>query len=373
MMTHGERQYVCAVEGCGKRFLDNSKLKRHQLVHTGEKPFKCEVCGKCFSLDFNLRTHLRTHTGEKPYICTFAGCGKRFTQSSNLTAHEKTHLNKDNAILRHMKSRQKLANAVNRKQERGIKPPSNDTQRNSNSVHVVGGNSTGSNLHNPELGGAFGLVLNKDNDIEVRKGGALFSITYTKNEQFKSHNEIFEKLNNEDKETIKKKQDEPTNTEDDAKNIKQDGIYIDKNEKLIGIKKVYEFPDPPKPLTPKSYYPRKLPLNLSDSLKESRLFMSHEEYKSSSFHHLNPSLSMPNFGPPLLPSNTKQPPDMDPEMVKLIKENQMKHLQTYNDVKYTTSDNGIYTVPEYPNHPIHLDPEITSKIQQKRKVEESKV
>jgi hypothetical protein len=90
-MTHGERQFVCEVQGCGKRFLDNSKLRRHMLVHTGEKPFKCEFCAKFFSLDFNLRTHLRTHTGEKPYQCSFPGCMKRFTQSSNLTAHEKTH------------------------------------------------------------------------------------------------------------------------------------------------------------------------------------------------------------------------------------------------------------------------------------------
>jgi hypothetical protein len=97
-MTHGERQYICPVEGCGKRFLDNSKLKRHQLVHTGEKPFECELCGKKFSLDFNLRTHLRTHTGEKPYLCTYPGCNKRFTQSSNLTAHEKTHLNRENHL-----------------------------------------------------------------------------------------------------------------------------------------------------------------------------------------------------------------------------------------------------------------------------------
>ena len=87
---------MCSFECCGKKFLDNSKLKRHLLVHTREKPYSCEFCGKAFSLDFNMRTHLRIHTGDKPYECKFPGCAKRFTQSSNLSAHEKTHyMNRD--------------------------------------------------------------------------------------------------------------------------------------------------------------------------------------------------------------------------------------------------------------------------------------
>lgn len=93
---------------CRKDFKDNSKLRRHQLVHTGERPFKCPYCEKCFSLDFNLQTHIRIHTGEKPYKCPVEGCNKCFTQAGNLNLHK---------LMKHGIKRHEKVKPVNREED----------------------------------------------------------------------------------------------------------------------------------------------------------------------------------------------------------------------------------------------------------------
>ncbi|CAG9328280.1 unnamed protein product [Blepharisma stoltei] len=101
------RNYQCKI--CKRAFKDNSKLRRHQLVHTGERPFHCPYCEKSFSVDFNLKTHIRVHTGEKPYKCPYPGCTKSFTQAGNLNSHK--------AIKHRMKRHEKVPVIVHNEED----------------------------------------------------------------------------------------------------------------------------------------------------------------------------------------------------------------------------------------------------------------
>ncbi|XP_025907598.1 zinc finger protein 770 [Nothoprocta perdicaria] len=83
------RKITHPCESCNKTFPSRSKLQRHFLIHTGQKPFKCSSCGKSFRQSTHLKIHQLTHTEERPFQCCF--CQKRFKIQSKLIKHKLLH------------------------------------------------------------------------------------------------------------------------------------------------------------------------------------------------------------------------------------------------------------------------------------------
>ncbi|KAM7300184.1 hypothetical protein ISCGN_020748 [Ixodes scapularis] len=69
--------------------LERAPYRRHQNVHTGERPHECAECGQKFAQPADLRRHESTHSGERPHVCP--ECGRGFVERGHLSRHRQTH------------------------------------------------------------------------------------------------------------------------------------------------------------------------------------------------------------------------------------------------------------------------------------------
>uniref|UniRef100_A0A671YCB9 Zinc finger and BTB domain containing 14 n=1 Tax=Sparus aurata TaxID=8175 RepID=A0A671YCB9_SPAAU len=56
-LLYGHREQL-ACQVCGKNFLDESRLRKHEKLHSAERPFACEICTKAFTTHAHLKAHL---------------------------------------------------------------------------------------------------------------------------------------------------------------------------------------------------------------------------------------------------------------------------------------------------------------------------
>jgi len=83
--------YQCNIDGCFKKFQNETKLKIHMRRCGVEKKFKCHIegCCKAFKTKSELEIHFDSHSNEKKYSCDL--CESKYKQKSTLSTHKKTH------------------------------------------------------------------------------------------------------------------------------------------------------------------------------------------------------------------------------------------------------------------------------------------
>ncbi|CCE61526.1 hypothetical protein TPHA_0A04530 [Tetrapisispora phaffii CBS 4417] len=68
------------------------KKKKKRAIH------QCPICNRVTTRSYSLHAHMLVHTKDKPFKCEWQDCGKAFSIKSNLSRHMKIHIHKQKKL-----------------------------------------------------------------------------------------------------------------------------------------------------------------------------------------------------------------------------------------------------------------------------------
>lgn len=84
--SHTGEKLIC--QHCGKGVKHEKALRKHELSHFNQDPFKCDICGKEHESVHNLNTHRASHAQTAMYSCPIQNCPlKAIRQKSSFNRH----------------------------------------------------------------------------------------------------------------------------------------------------------------------------------------------------------------------------------------------------------------------------------------------
>uniref|UniRef100_A0A8P4K131 Zinc finger protein 281b n=1 Tax=Dicentrarchus labrax TaxID=13489 RepID=A0A8P4K131_DICLA len=86
-LSPSSKPHIC--EHCNAAFRSSYHLRRHVLIHTGERPFRCSQCNMSFIQKYLLQRHEKIHSGEFLLLDTQVFWNESVTQSPLSFAGEK--------------------------------------------------------------------------------------------------------------------------------------------------------------------------------------------------------------------------------------------------------------------------------------------
>lgn len=84
------KPFICSWPGCTESFAKHDQLRCHVcLVHTGEAVYQCTKCESGFQSKAELKRHEKSTHGSREYVCGLEGCGATFPKWTLVVSHRR--------------------------------------------------------------------------------------------------------------------------------------------------------------------------------------------------------------------------------------------------------------------------------------------